>query len=84
MEAEPDEAAEDVVVLDLVGLKCPYPALRTAKALAGMRSGARLMVRCSDPMAAIDIPHLCNTSGHRLLATEKGERLIRFVIERGG
>ncbi len=77
-------ADQDAVELDLVGLKCPHPVLRTAKALAAMDPGARLLVRASDPMAAIDIPHLCNTAGHRLLASERGERVLSFLIERGG
>ena len=42
--------------LDLRGLKCPLPVLRTRKALAGSASGDVLVVACTDPLAGIDIP----------------------------
>ena len=68
--------------LDLTGLKCPLPALKTRKALRGIRPGERLEVRCTDPLAAIDIPALLNETGDRLAATERdGDQLV-FVIEK--
>jgi len=57
-------------VLDLRGLKCPLPALRTAKRLAELDPGATLMVLADDPMAPLDIAHLCAADGHALLARE--------------
>jgi tRNA 2-thiouridine synthesizing protein A len=48
---------------DLRGLKCPLPVLRTRKALAGMRAGDILVVACTDPLAAIDIPTLLAQTG---------------------
>jgi len=68
--------------LDLSGLKCPLPALRTRKALKSLEPGDRLEVRCTDPLAAIDIPHLVGTTGDRLEGVERGERDILFVIEK--
>lgn len=59
--------------LDLTGLKCPLPALRTEKALRGLKPGARLAVIATDPLAAIDIPHLLNQAGHRLAGMRWGE-----------
>jgi tRNA 2-thiouridine synthesizing protein A len=71
-----------VTQLDLTGLKCPLPALKTRKALRGIRPGERLEVRCTDPLAAIDIPNLVNETGDRLEATErKGDQIV-FVIEK--
>ncbi|MCX5514301.1 hypothetical protein C3941_14595 [Kaistia algarum] len=52
--------------LDAIGLACPLPVLKARKILAGMQAGERLLVAASDPMAAIDIPHLCVEDGHRL------------------
>ena len=68
--------------LDLTGLKCPLPALKTRKALRGIRPGERLEVRCTDPLAAIDIPNLVNETGDRLEATERDGNQIVFVIEK--
>ena len=50
-------------VLDLKGLKCPLPALRTAKALDRLAPGEGLVVMCTDPLAAIDIPNLLRERG---------------------
>jgi len=48
---------------DLRGLKCPLPVLRTRKALAAMQAGDVLVVACTDPLAAIDIPVLVGQTG---------------------
>ena len=51
------------ITLDLRGLKCPLPALRTRKALATLTSGDVATVECTDPLASIDIPHLVTQCG---------------------
>jgi len=63
-----------VTRLDLSGLKCPLPALKTRRALKSLAPGDRLEVRCTDPMAAIDIPHLVASVGDRMEAVERSER----------
>jgi tRNA 2-thiouridine synthesizing protein A len=68
--------------LDLSGLKCPLPALKTRRALNALAPGDRLEVRCTDPLAVIDIPHLIGATGDRLEAIERGERDIVFRIEK--
>lgn len=72
--------AHDTLPLDLKGLKCPLPVLKTRKALSRMNSGESLTVLTSDPMAFLDIPHFCNEHGHRLESTEKSGENGRFVI----
>lgn len=69
--------------LDLRGLKCPLPALYTRRALAGMPPGTVLRVHCTDPMAAIDIPHMAHADGHKLAATTQDGSLLSFDIVRG-
>jgi len=71
-----------VTKLDLSGLNCPLPALKTRKALKALAPGDRLEVRCTDPMAAIDIPHLIGVTGDRLEVVERGERDMMFRIEK--
>jgi tRNA 2-thiouridine synthesizing protein A len=71
-------------VLDLMGLNCPLPALKTRKALAKLKPGDQLQVHCTDPLAAIDIPNLIRETGDRLEATEHEERRIVFLIEKLG
>ncbi|MDQ2083995.1 sulfurtransferase TusA family protein [Xanthobacteraceae bacterium Astr-EGSB] len=63
--------------LDLCGLKCPLPALRTRKALARLPVGDTLVVACTDPMAEIDIPHLVRETGDHLLDVSRcADRLV--------
>jgi tRNA 2-thiouridine synthesizing protein A len=71
-----------ITKLDLSGLKCPLPALKTRKALKSLATGDRLDVRCTDPLAAIDIPHLVTETGDRLEHVERGEHDIVFRIEK--
>jgi len=71
------------VHLDLRGLACPLPVLKTRKALAGMPAGARLSVDTTDPLAKIDIPNLCRQDGHRLIEVTEEGGVFRLVIERG-
>jgi tRNA 2-thiouridine synthesizing protein A len=71
-------------ILDLRGLKCPLPALRTKKALVGMSPGERLVVEATDPMSAIDIPHLIGATGDTLFAVERTGELIRFTLRKAG
>ena len=71
-----------VVKLDLSGLKCPLPALKTRKALRSLTPGDRLEVRCTDPLAVIDIPHLVALTGDRWEIIERGERETVFRIEK--
>ena len=68
--------------LDLTGLKCPLPALMTAKALKALSPGGVLEVHCTDPLSVIDIPHLARQTGDKVEITERGEQLIIFMIEK--
>jgi tRNA 2-thiouridine synthesizing protein A len=69
--------------LDLVGLRCPLPVLKSRRALAALAPGDRLEVLTSDPLASIDLPHMCSEEGHLLVSMDgEGDR-GRFVIERG-
>jgi tRNA 2-thiouridine synthesizing protein A len=73
----------ETVLIDVRGLKCPLPVLKTARRMAPYPAGTRFHVLATDPMAAIDVPHFCSENGHILLAdTREGEEL-RFEIEKG-
>lgn len=76
----PYVAGMTVTHLDLKGLKCPLPALKTRKALKSLTSGTRLIVACTDPMAAIDIPNLVRETGDALAAQERDEATLTFTI----
>lgn len=56
----------EVTELDVRGLKCPLPILRTKKALAAMDSGAVLKVLATDPSAKKDFEAFARQTGHEL------------------
>ena len=70
------------ITLDLRGLKCPLPVLRARKELERMAPRALLVVECTDPMSAIDIPHFVVESGHSLEAQRADGGVLVFHIRR--
>jgi tRNA 2-thiouridine synthesizing protein A len=68
--------------LDLTGLKCPLPALKTRKALKALVPGDLLEVHCTDPLSVIDIPNLIRETGDRVEITERAESRTVFLIEK--
>ena len=75
----------NVTIIDLRGLKCPLPALRTRKALSRLQGGATLVVECTDPLAEIDIPNLVRETGDALEDKARhGDVLVFRIRKRGG
>ena len=68
--------------ISLRGLKCPLPALRTRKLLAGLTSGDLLVIECTDPLAAIDIPNLLRQTGDALEGQAEAEDVLTFRIRK--
>jgi tRNA 2-thiouridine synthesizing protein A len=71
------------IIFDLRGLKCPLPVLRSRKKLAALKAGDILTVETTDPLAVIDIAHMCNEDGHRLIETVAVDKGHRFRIVKG-
>lgn len=76
------EDATAPVRLDLRGLKCPLPALRTRKALQQAAPGQLFLVECTDPLSAIDIPNLLRETGDALESQDNADGLHVFRIRR--
>src|SRR3954470_2140182 len=68
--------------LNLRGLKCPLPALKTRKALRGLAAGDILVVECTDPLAAIDIPNLARETGDALETQTEAGGVLAFRIRK--
>jgi tRNA 2-thiouridine synthesizing protein A len=71
------------ITIDVRGLKCPLPVLKTERRMRDLPAGTRLLVLATDPMASIDLPHFCNENGHRLIASRREGEALRFEIEKG-
>ncbi|NIX76205.1 sulfurtransferase TusA family protein [Microvirga terricola] len=73
-----------MIELDLSGLKCPLPVLRTRKVLRTLEPGATLRVVCTDPLASIDIPNLIRETGDVLEDQQQDGTKLAFVIRKAG
>ncbi len=70
-----------MTVLDLTGLKCPLPVLRTRKVLGTLPPGARLAVRCTDPMSVIDIPNLIRETGDTVEVRREDDDIVFLIAK---
>jgi tRNA 2-thiouridine synthesizing protein A len=70
------------ILLQLRGLKCPLPVLRTRKALTQASSGSLIVVECTDPLAAIDVPNLIAQTGDFLEETTRENEVLIFRIRK--
>ncbi|MDR0577690.1 MAG: sulfurtransferase TusA family protein [Candidatus Accumulibacter sp.] len=68
--------------LDVKGLRCPLPILRTKKALAEMTSGQILRVTATDAHAARDFQAFAKQTGNTLLSTVEADMIHTFFFER--
>jgi tRNA 2-thiouridine synthesizing protein A len=69
-------------ILNLRGLKCPLPALKARKALTRVASGDFLVLECTDPLAAIDIPTLLRETGDALEESRQDDGVLIFRIRK--
>ena len=67
-------------ILDVTGLECPLPILKTKVALAKMQPGEVLHVLATDPLAPLDFHAFCARTRHELVQLiEAGERTEFFI-----
>ena len=66
-------------ILDVKGLKCPMPMLRTKKALAKMQPGEKLLVQATDPHALRDLSQFADQTGNKLLSSSDEDGIINIV-----
>ena len=69
--------------LDVKGLRCPLPVIKTRMALNEMTAGDVVTVMATDPASNIDIRHLCNITGHELMDASEEDGVLTFVIRKG-
>ena len=67
--------------LDVKGLNCPLPILRTKKALAEMESGKILRVLATDPGSMKDFPAFAKQTGNELLGQKEENRVFEFFLK---
>ena len=73
--------AKDAAV-NMRGLKCPLPTLKTRKLLSKMAAGEVLVIECTDPLTTIDIPNLIRETSDKLEGSAKKGRVLTFKIRK--
>jgi tRNA 2-thiouridine synthesizing protein A len=68
--------------LDLRGLKCPLPALMARKRLRAAAAGDEIRVVTDDPMAPIDVPHMCRQEGFDVVDVAREGDVARMILKR--
>jgi tRNA 2-thiouridine synthesizing protein A len=72
----------EIGLLDLRGLKCPLPALYARRALERAAPGTTIAVLSDDPLAGVDLPHMCRTEGYVVLHSEREGEALRILLKR--
>lgn len=68
--------------LDVRGLNCPLPILRSKKSLADMASGQVLRIIATDPGAVIDFQVFSDQTGNILLSLSETNKEFAFYIKK--
>jgi tRNA 2-thiouridine synthesizing protein A len=68
--------------LDLKGLACPLPVLKTKKALSQLPKGATLEVFATDPASVADFTAFSEATGNALLEHSEAGGVYRFLLQR--
>jgi len=68
--------------LDVKGLACPLPIVKTAQAVRQLASGDVIEVLATDPGAVPDFDAWCRTTGNRLVEQTEEDGIYRFLVEK--
>ncbi|MEC2921172.1 sulfurtransferase TusA family protein [Bacillus tropicus] len=69
-------------LLDVKGLACPMPIVKTKKAMEALQSGEVLEVHTTDKGAIKDIPAWSQTGGHEVLKHTEEDGELKFWIKK--
>ena len=75
-------SATVATILDLKGLSCPLPIVKTAQAIKGMQSGDLLEALATDPGSVPDFTAWCRSTGNELVEQTADAGVFRFVIRK--
>lgn len=82
MNSEIETPADET--LDLTGLNCPVPILKTKVALNRLKEGQVLRVLATDPLAVVDFRAFCARGRHELVQLSEQAGVYIFWIRKIG
>jgi tRNA 2-thiouridine synthesizing protein A len=68
--------------LDLKGLSCPLPIVKTAQAMKELQSGQLVEALATDPGSVPDFTAWCRSTGNELVEQTSEHDVFRFVIRK--
>jgi tRNA 2-thiouridine synthesizing protein A len=72
--------ADDEILVDARGHRCPVPTLRLRRALAQAPAGTRVRLLADDPLARVDVPHFAAQIGAEILEQSETDGALSFVL----
>lgn len=70
------------LTIDTLGLYCPIPIVKTAKAIQQLQPGQILEIIADDEGIKKDLPNWCKTSGHEFLGLEEEAGEYRGYVKK--
>jgi tRNA 2-thiouridine synthesizing protein A len=70
------------LTLDLKGLSCPLPIVKTARAMKQLRSGDIVEVLATDPGSVPDFTAWARSTGNELVERSEDGPIYRFVLRK--
>jgi len=71
-----------VLSLDLKGLSCPMPIVKTAKAMKDLKPGDVIEVFATDPGSVPDFKAWSQSTGNPLLEYSQEGGVYRFIVKK--
>ena len=68
--------------LDLSGLECPLPILKTKKKLNEILSGDIINITCTDPGSLRDFEAFARQTGHQLIESKQQSNFFQFKLKK--
>jgi tRNA 2-thiouridine synthesizing protein A len=68
--------------LDLKGLSCPLPIVKTAKAMKEIASGEVIEVLATDPGSVADFKAWCTSTRNELVSSSEDGGVYHYIIRK--
>lgn len=70
-------------ILDVTGLACPMPIIRTKKKMNDLTEGQVLEIHATDKGAKADLTAWAKSSGHELITQTDEGHVLKFWVRKG-
>ncbi|WP_342473829.1 sulfurtransferase TusA family protein [Bacillus sp. FSL W8-1141] len=70
-------------ILDVTGLACPMPIIRTKKKMNDLAEGQVLEIHATDKGAKTDLAAWAKSSGHELITQTDEGHVLKFWVRKG-